>query len=248
MLKVGLSSCFMYPDVKRKVFGPKSLTYVENDMVNFFSNKDLMPILIPDLSDEKLGKYLDNVSGLVLQGGSDVSPLSYGEEGIKDNKWPGDKHRDDYELRLIKLALDRNLPILGICRGFQILNTYFKGTLYQDLNTQTDTKVKHRDAIEYDSVNHSVDLKDDALLKKVYKKEKIQINSVHHQGVKELGKNLVWEATSTDDGLCEAFRYDDMEKHWIWGVQWHPEFTFNLKDQLDSSEPILNEFIKQLKN
>lgn len=246
MKKVGLSSCFLYPDQERIVFGHKSLSYMENDMVRFIASKEVLPILIPDLDDKALDNYFNEISGLVLQGGVDLSPLSYNEKHIDEKKWPGDLYRDKYEFKLIEKALKKNIPIFGICRGFQVLNAYFGGTLYQDLNTQTDTQVEHRSAVKYDKVNHPVKLKSNGILKSLFDKDVIQVNSIHHQGVKDLASCFNEEARCMEDLFVEAFTNKQMNKQFILAVQWHPEFNHTLKEKVDSANVLLDLFINEV--
>ena len=134
MIKIGLSPCFMYPDADRTVFGPKTLAYVEADMARYVTNKGILPVLIPEVSDDLLEDILSELDGIVFQGGTDLAPETYGETPI--GPWKGDAYRDRYELKIMALAMKRELPILAVCRGFQLMNVYFGGTLYQDLETQ----------------------------------------------------------------------------------------------------------------
>jgi putative glutamine amidotransferase len=246
MKKIGVSSCFMYPDTTRTFFPVKTLTYFEKDMSLFLSQKGVMPILLPDLPWEELEQYLKEMDGFVFQGGSDVSPKSYNEEMIENGRWPGDYHRDQYELKIMDWAFKNQKPILAICRGFQVANVYFGGTLFQDLKLQTNTPVEHRNAELYDKVFHEVELTKESLLKSIYPGSKITVNSVHHQGVKTLGKNLVVDATSPEDNLVEAFHYHDMNKNFVLAVQWHPEFSHTLKETVVDPKPLLDMFLKRL--
>lgn len=234
----------MYPDIKRTVFGPKQLNYLEQDMARFLASKEVMPILIPDLDHNLLSRYMDEVDGLVLQGGADLAPQTYGEEPI--GRWLGDRKRDLYEIHLIKLALARNLPILGICRGMQILNAFYGGTLYQDLDTQLHPPITHRDAVIYDSVHHTVHHTKDSLLAQVYGVQTMMVNSVHHQGIKTLGENLIVESICPQSNLIEAFRNKDKQQ-FVWAVQWHPEFNHTLKGTIPSGSPIIHHFIDEVK-
>lgn len=235
----------MYKDPSRVVFGHKNLTYMENDMVHYLAREGVMPYLLPDLSDELLKPYLEEADGFVVQGGSDLSPESYGEPFLNKEKWPGDKYRDDFELKVIHYAFENNKPLYGICRGFQVLNAYFGGTLYQDINTEVDTTQVHRDADKYDHINHSIDVVEGGLLHKLYGKEKIQVNSVHHQAVKKLGDRLVNDGVSSSDQIIEAFHYDGDQC--VIGVQWHPEFSPTLGNKVCDPKPLYDYFLEEVK-
>lgn len=247
MLKIGLTPCFMYKDPSRNVFGHKNLTYMENDMVDYVANHKHMPLLIPNLSEDMLEVFLKQCDGIIFQGGTDVSPLSYGKEYLNQEKWPGDHYRDLYEFKILDFCVKNKVPIFGICRGFQVINAYFKGTLHQDLYTDTKTKVEHRCAEKYDNVHHSVKL-ESHLLKELYKKEVIEVNSIHHQGIEKLGHDLIVEASSTEDNLIEAFTYKNMKEHYILAVQWHPEFSKTLGDKIVSPTPLIENFIQAVKD
>ena len=244
MMKLAVTSCFMYPDIKRTVFGPKQLNYLEQDMARFLASKEVMPVLIPDLDHDVLSAYMDEMDGLVLQGGADLAPETYGEKPI--GRWLGDRKRDQYEIRLIEMAVERNLPILGICRGMQILNAFYGGTLYQDLTTQLRPPIEHRDAVRYDSVHHIVHHEQDSWLAEVYKTQKMMVNSVHHQGIKKLGEDLLVESMCPQSNLIEAFRHRDSTQ-FVWAVQWHPEFNHTLEGTIPSGTPIINHFLDEIK-
>jgi putative glutamine amidotransferase len=141
MIKIGVSACFMYPDPTRTVFGHKQLTYFEHDMSRYLSRPGVMPILLPDLPWEELEQYLNEMDGFVFQGGADISPSTYGDEMIENGRWPGDRHRDQYELKIMDWAFKNKKPIFGICRGFQLLNVYFGGKMYQDLNLKLEPRL-----------------------------------------------------------------------------------------------------------
>lgn len=245
MIKLAVSSCLMHPDITRTTFGPKQLDYLENDMARYLASSDVMPVLIPDLDEDILARYMDEMDGLILQGGADLAPETYGEEPI--GRWLGDRKRDVYEIRLIELALARNLPILGICRGMQLLNAFYGGTLYQDLGTQINPTIVHRDAVQYDAIHHSVEHTKGSLLAEVYETQTMLVNSVHHQGVKILGKDLVVESICPDKDLIEAFRYRDVHAQFVWAVQWHPEFNHSLKGTIPSGTPIIERFVAEVK-
>ena len=245
MIRIGVSACFMYPDPTRAVFGHKQLSYFEHDMSRFLARKGYMPILIPDLPKDQLAPFLSEMQGFVFQGGSDIAPGTYGETPIENGRWPGDAHRDAYELSILDWAVKQEKPVLGICRGFQLLNVYFGGTLYQDLGLQTKTPVEHRNAEKYDRIFHEVECTPNGLIKKIYQQDRLTVNSVHHQGVKTLGKDLVVDAKSAQDGLIEAFHHAGSVP--VLGVQWHPEFSHTLSDVVVDPNPLLDYFLEQLK-
>src|SRR5687767_1555941 len=114
-LRVGISSCFMHPDGVRPNYPLKTLQYMERDLVRYLSAENVLPVLIPDVNENLLKIFIKELDGLVLHGGVDMAPQTYGETPIDPIKWPGDAYRDQYELRIIRLAFDLNRPILGIC-------------------------------------------------------------------------------------------------------------------------------------
>jgi putative glutamine amidotransferase len=107
MIKIGVSACFMHPDPQRAFFGPKVLAYLEQDMARYLSRPGIMPILIPDLPEPEWSAFLGEMDGFVFQGGADLAPETYGETPIENGRWPGDRVRDLYELRIMKYAFDR---------------------------------------------------------------------------------------------------------------------------------------------
>lgn len=249
-IKIGVSSCFMPPDPNRGVFPPKTLLYLEREMALYLSGQGAFPYLIPDLPDDLLDEFLKDMDGFVFQGGTDVSPKNYGEELITGSDgqttWPGDPTRDTYELNLLKKIQETKKPILGICRGAQIINVGLGGTLYQDIETQKKDPLTHRDPKKYDQVHHPITIVEDGILAKIYDEEiksekNLIINSIHHQGVKDLGKNLRMECYSTSDRVIEAISSIDSKENeqFILGVQWHPEFNFNFDEkQIDLEKDI----------
>jgi len=242
MKRLGLTPCFFYPDSSRPVFGPKSLTYMENDMVNYVARPDVMPILLPDVEDKLLNLYLAECDAFLLQGGSDMAPESYNEKPIQEGRWPGDRHRDLVEFKILDYAIKNKKPVFGICRGFQVINAYFGGTLHQDISSELDTDLNHRDAIEYDKVNHTVDLVKNGLMQKLYDGvNTLQVNSIHHQAIKKLAPDLVVDAKSSEDDIIEAFTHKSHSN--IFAVQWHPEFSKTLGNKLCDPAPLYNYFL-----
>lgn len=246
MRKIGISSCFMYPDKQRNVFGPKSLNYLENDMARYITRKGILPVLIPDVKKDFLDDILSEMDGFVFQGGTDLAPETYGETPV--GPWKGDAYRDRYELYMLDFAMKNSKPVFGICRGMQLMNVYFGGSLYQDIATQTTGKDIHRSAERYDTIKHRIEFVPGTYLDTLYRDiPEPYVNTVHHQAVKDLGKNLEIYATSRD-GLIEAFGYKKAPEGKVLGVQWHPEFTHTLRGELISEDTLYNAFLEHVKS
>lgn len=249
MPRIGISSCFFHPDPERQIFKGKTLLYMEQSMVFWVQSGGALTYLVPTtrVGGEVTPKvYASDLDGLLLHGGSDVCPRSYGEEPI-DPAWEGDEIRDRYEIELVHAFLALGKPVLGICRGQQILNVAFGGTLWQDQRQQGATERNHRSQELYDHNLHEVDIVAGSGLAGLYPGvDRVLVNSVHHQAVKDLGKDVMVEATSSDDGIIEAIRLadDSARGRYAFGVQWHPEFFEGVDDgsMLDNA-PILAEFL-----
>jgi putative glutamine amidotransferase len=220
--RIGVSACFFHADPKRPIFKGKTLLYLEESISQWLEENGALPYLIPTgKGHSSMRSWVDDLDGLVLQGGSDISPRSYGEKPI-DPRWEGDYLRDLYEMDLIREFLTQRKPILGVCRGMQVLNVALGGSLYQDIETQLPHARKHRDWEVYDSNFHHIEFSDDSRIAKAQGgAPKALVNTVHHQAVRRLGDNLVVEASS-DDGIVEALRFTGPS--YALGVQWHPEF------------------------
>ncbi|WP_281613845.1 gamma-glutamyl-gamma-aminobutyrate hydrolase family protein [Flammeovirga sp. SubArs3] len=244
MIKIGITPCFFYPDMSRSTFGPKSLTYVENNMMEYVAQEGVLPIVIPDIDKKLLNKVLDKLDGVILHGGSDVAPETYGEQPI--GPWLGDAYRDQFELYVIDYMIKKGKSIFGICRGFQLLNIYYGGSLYQDTITQREGVKEHRSAEKYDTIYHPINILENNFLKEIYPSEKQQfVNTVHHQSIKKLGDGLQIWATS-DDGIIEAFGDPNKPKGKVMGVQWHPEFSKTLGDKIINPQPLYKAFLTHI--
>jgi putative glutamine amidotransferase len=143
-------------------------------------------------------------------------------------------------------AIKNDKPVLGICRGMQLMNVYFGGTLYQDISSQKKDTLTHRDAIAYDSVHHAISFTGRNTLSELYADfpEPI-VNSVHHQGVKSIGDDLTVLAVSEEDDIVEALEYSGAEQGRVLGVQWHPEFSDSLQDIVIPADRLINHFLEQ---
>ncbi|HHZ65776.1 MAG TPA: hypothetical protein EYN51_09835, partial [Flavobacteriales bacterium] len=164
-------------------------------------------------------------------------------DGIFLSNGPGDPEGVDGVVETVRTLLGQK-PVFGICRGFQLMNVYFGGTLYQDINTQLPNSIVHRDAELYDQLNHEIEIGSSSILGELYGKENVlSVNSVHHQGVKELGENLDILATSKEDQIIEAFKWNQCDAGKVMGVQWHPEFFHNSKEPVIDANSIYRLFL-----
>ncbi len=178
-------------------------------------------ILPPERTDmESLAQWLAPLDGLLLSGGADINPLLIGEEPIAALHGVNPE-RDLCELLLCRMASDRQLPILGICKGVQVLTAALGGTLFQDIWTQREgTCVKHSQDAPRSEATHTVQIAPDSLLFQIYGQERIAVNSFHHQAVAAAGP-LLRVCGTAPDGVIEAVEAADHRP--IVGVQWHPE-------------------------
>ncbi len=239
---IGLSSCMFSEDKSRAIFNGRSLLYVEESMTQYLMAKGAVVYIVPPVVQGTVS-YRDLVcklDALVIHGGVDIAPENYGETALNP-EWAGNPRRDRYELDLLKAFLDLDRPVLGICRGAQLINVAFGGSLYQDINSQLEAKLVHRNAQIYEKNRHRISFVPDSLFHKIYPGQKEAIvNSVHHQAVKELGHGLRVEAFS-EDGIIEAVSLETGP--FCLGVQWHPEFRGQDSEQLDSLG-LLEHFMK----
>ncbi len=169
---------------------------------------------------------LSRLDGLVLTGGIDVTPRLYGEEAhatVTDTS----AERDEFEVRLVLEALARDLPLLAICRGMQLLNVALGGTLVQDIRTESGSAVRHDDFRRpRTDLAHSVSVKNGSRLHTLLGADEIEVNSLHHQAIARLAAPLVATATAPD-GLVEAVELP--ARRFVLGVQWHPEAWWSEK-------------------
>ncbi|WP_218082471.1 gamma-glutamyl-gamma-aminobutyrate hydrolase family protein [Anthocerotibacter panamensis] len=238
-LRIGISLSFAHPDADRALFRGKTLQYLEEHLILSVARSGAVPIPLVDLKHE-MGAHqvLDGLDGLIFSGGADLCPQTYGEEPLKP-AWSGDPARDAYELRLFETARERSLPMLGICRGAQLLNVALGGTLYQDIATQVSDSLRHRDPVRYDQLEHPVTLDPASWVGGIYASETLVINTVHHQAAKDLAPGLTLAAWAPD-GIPESYqRIDDQD--WIVGIQWHPEWL-NGTDHRADGNAVFREF------
>ena len=180
-----------------------------------------LPIVLPlEVSEEDVDQIVNTCDGFLFTGGQDVSPSLYGMEDATGTI-VSSPERDQLESLLLSKALLADKPILGICRGLQFINAFMGGTLWQDLPSQHPSEIVHRQGKPYDAPTHQVTLSGD--LQTLLGKDILEVNTLHHQAVKDLGSGLTPMAVAPD-GLIEAAQL--MGKRFVWAVQWHPEYLF----------------------
>lgn len=215
-----------------------------------------IPVIIPPeaMYGEKVAAefrwndLLDRLDGIIFSGGADPNPLLFGDEPLKELGHINPQ-RDMQELLLIKLAYDRQIPILGICRGIQLLNAALGGTLYQDIYVQrkeeeyegkTGTWIRHSQDLERGYPSHTIKIKEGSIVNKLFGCNTLGVNSFHHQACKDVAPCLDVTARSCD-GIIEAVESNEFKS--VLGVQWHPEAFImrGNKDMMPIFEWIVNE-------
>lgn len=235
-LLIGVSARIYYPDGPGSGGAPKAgvwtktLHYLEQSVAHWLLAGGACAVMVPAVdaesivkrSDLELHDYAAALDGLVLQGGNDVAPESYGEAPLHA-EWRGDRVRDRYEMDLVRAFVAAGKPVFGICRGLQLLNVAFGGTLLQDIPTQRPESLDHRVLGKYEHHHHAVEFVPGTHLARLFPGvTRATTNSIHHQGIKDLAGDFVVEARCPEDGMIEAVRWRG--DSFVAGVQWHPEF------------------------
>jgi putative glutamine amidotransferase len=185
-----------------------------------------LPLILPATERyAAYAEYLDGLDGLLLSGGQDIMPLAYGQESRVgfELDWQMEPERDGFELAMARAAMERDLPVLGICRGEQLLAVACGGSLYQDMSLapQGETpRIRHYQISPWDAPSHSVTVVSDSTLGRILGDKRIAVNSLHHQAVCDSGENLRVSARA-GDGIIEAI--ESSAHRFVLGVQWHPE-------------------------
>ena len=230
-MRAVIGICPLYDDEKKSVWMlPQYQTMLEKE--------GACPFIFPYCEDPKvLEQLLQMCDGILLTGGQDVDPVLY--QADKSSKCGEINHiRDNMDLYLLKRSIELDKSVLGICRGVQLMNVYYGGTLYQDLPSEHQSNTEHHMQAPYDRGVHEVSISDKSLLETILGKDKIQVNSYHHQAIKALGTELKIAAIS-EDNLIEAV-FSDKHKFML-GVQWHPEFLYDVDE---NSKRIVKAFVQ----
>jgi putative glutamine amidotransferase len=248
-LRIGVSARIFHPEAGSTGLRSKNLQYLEESIAQWVMSRDVLVFMVPTVntngllhpSNITLRHYARHLDGLVLQGGADVSPQTYSETATRP-EWGGDRARDLYELELLHEFVEAGKPVLGICRGCQLINVAFGGSLYQDVATNVPEALAHVHS-DYDAHRHAIVFPPGSSLGRMFPNQKRPVvNSIHHQAVKELGRDIAVEAISDPDGIVEAIRYQRAD--FVMGLQWHPEFHRAGGQELLDCTPILDEFLR----
>ena len=212
------------------------------DFISGLSALGAIPIVLPSVidNDDILREAISFCDGIILTGGPDVRPELFGEQIIPACGEISDE-RDAFEIKLYKMAIEADKPILGICRGAQVMNIAAGGNIYQDIYSQTGTMLAHHTLDGVKSFHNVSITNKDALEKMKFSDVEFVVNSYHHQSVKDLAEG--YEAVAySPDGLIEAIYMPS--RRFVVGVQWHPEKRFS---EDDNSARILVDFVESCK-
>jgi putative glutamine amidotransferase len=191
-------------------------------------------MLAPDIRlVEDPSEALELIDGLVLAGGADIDPASYGQQPHPETAGAVPE-RDVFEISLVRAAIERDVPVLGICRGMQLINVARGGTLMQHLPEHYGHHEHRRVLGSFDGADHDVELRQGTLAIQVVREARHATKSHHHQGIDELGEGLEVSGISAVDGLAEAIELAD--RRFVLGVQWHPE--------ADAMSPVMGAFVE----
>jgi putative glutamine amidotransferase len=203
--------------------------FVGQDYVQSVCLAGGVPVILPIVSDEALIlQQVEMIDGLILSGGYDVHPCFFGEEPhtLLEACYPD---RDAHEIQLVRLAYQLKKPILGICRGIQLINVAFGGTLFQDLSLYSSNTLQHNQKARVDYAIHKVKLEEGTKLHQLFNQTCIYTNSMHHQSIQTVAPGFTINALAYD-GIIEGI--EKMDDSFILGVQWHPELMIEKDPQM----------------
>ena len=214
------------------------VTTLQKTYISSVAESGGIPVMIPYLEkDDTIDCLIELCDGFLFTGGCDIDPRYYGEEA-SPLCGPIQCYRDGLEFNVFEKAIESGKPIMGICRGCQLINVALGGTLYQDIPSELNTKILHRQTEPQNEPSHSVTIKRGTPLFELIGNDEMTANSFHHQAVKQTGKGLKSMAVA-DDGIIEAL-YCESEQY-IRAYQWHPErlYTSDRNNKL-----IFDDFIR----
>ncbi|ASG31661.1 gamma-glutamyl-gamma-aminobutyrate hydrolase [Fusobacterium animalis] len=214
--------------------------YVNKDYVDAVIRAGGVPLIIPFSTDkEVIISQAQLIDGLILSGGHDISPYNYGQEPSQKigETFP---ERDTYEMILLEESKKRDIPILGICRGFQLINVAAGGTLYQDLSLIPGNILKHDQVSNPTLKTHKVEIKENSVISSIFGKETM-VNSFHHQVIDKVANDFIVVAKASD-GVVEAIEHKTYK--FLVAVQWHPEM---LAVNCEKARELFSKFVEEAK-
>ena len=204
-------------------------SYVADGYFTGMARAGATPIIIPLVEEEDVWKdIIERVDGLILTGGYDIHPLYYGE-GLHPQIGELYPVRDRMEIMAVRYALNLDKPVLGICRGCQVLNVAMGGTLYQDINSQRENSFLHTQTAPRPEPYHYVNLEKESRMAEIFQSDRILTNSFHHQAIKDLATGFKVVALA-EDGVIEGF--ESLEHFFVMGIQFHPEMMWHQNEQM----------------
>ncbi|MCM3760964.1 gamma-glutamyl-gamma-aminobutyrate hydrolase family protein [Alkalihalobacillus oceani] len=195
--------------------------HVHQKYIEAVSEAGGIPLVIPLGSKEKIEAWVSICDGLILNGGEDVDPRSYGAQpdpALRKTK----AARDETEIQLVKEAVKKKKPVFGICRGIAMMNAALGGTVLQDIETLHDQPINHYQKAARPEATHDVLIERNSRLYEYLKKEQVRVNSMHHQAIGKLAPTLK-KVGQAKDGIIEAVQETEEAPSYLLGVQWHPE-------------------------
>lgn len=210
------------PDVEEAAYGSVHRYRLSSDYTKAVQAAGGIPLILP-LHTSSIPRLLGVVDGLVFSGGADLDPSHFGDKDVHPDTYGLDDERDSFELDLMRAAVAADKPVLSICRGIQVLNVAFGGTLYQHIADQVEDPLPHRQqlvGVPGRQGSHDVQLTPDSITAKIFGMSTIRVNSLHHQSIRDIGEGLAIDGVSLD-GVIEAVSRP--ESSFVVGVQWHPE-------------------------
>lgn len=222
--------------IRKDVF--RNYSQVGYEYIDKIENANGIPMILPVLqkyTDEELNRVIECVDGIIFTGGCNVKSKWYGEKSL-EKEAKEDDLRNKFERDLFLVAKKKKIPILGVCRGCQLINVLQGGSLVQSIDNELNTEVYHKGTgHKINERLHKVKLCENSILKDIYNENEVQVNSFHDQCIKQIGSNLRVAAKCCEDGVIEGVEYEG--DFYMAGVQWHPE---GMEDQLS----LFREFVE----